>query len=68
MSRLTDIADEVWEYSTRTTDGNAAGASDGTRLDDIAYAVWTYSTRTVDSSGVELEGTVSATSTAVGAL
>ena len=49
MSLTTDIADAVWTYATRTTDGQSAGASDGTVLDDVAYAVWTYATRTVDS-------------------
>ena len=51
MSLTTDIADAVWTYATRTTDGQSVGASDGTVLDDVAYAVWTYTSRTVDSSG-----------------
>ena len=51
MSLATDIADAVWTYAARTTDGQSAGASDGTVLDDVAYAVWTYTARTVDSGG-----------------
>ena len=51
MSLATDIADAVWTYTTRTTDGQSVDASDGTVLDDVAYAVWTYATRTVDSGG-----------------
>lgn len=50
MSLATDIADAVWTYTTRTTDGQSSGASDGTVRDDVAYAVWTYATRTVDSA------------------
>ena len=49
MSLSTNIADAVWTYTTRTTDGQSVGVSDGTVLDDVAYAVWTYATRTVDS-------------------
>ena len=55
MSLATDIADAVWTYTTRTTDGKSVGASDGTVLDDAAYAVWTYATRTVDSGGGSIE-------------
>ena len=55
MSLAADIADAVWTYAARTTDGQSAGASDGTVLDDLAYAVWTYSTRTVDSGGGSTE-------------
>lgn len=55
MSLATDIADAVWTYANRTTDGQSAGASDGTVLDDVAYAVWTYATRTVDSGGGSTE-------------
>lgn len=43
-----EIADGVWTYSTRTVDGLAPSASDGSVLDNIAYAVWTYGTRTVE--------------------
>lgn len=55
MSLATNIADAVWTYATRTTDGQAAGVSDGTVLDDVAYAVWTYASRTVDSGGGSIE-------------
>jgi hypothetical protein len=54
MGRLTDIADAVWTYSTRTLDALSPPTSDGTRLDDIGYAVWTYGTRTVDAGGTTL--------------
>ena len=50
MSLATDIADAVWTYATRTTDGQSVDASDGTALDDVAYAVWAYATRIADSS------------------
>ena len=53
MSLATDIADAVWTYTTRTTDGQSVGASDGTVLDDVAYAMWTYATRTVDGGSTE---------------
>ena len=55
MSLTTDIADAVWTYATRTTDGQSVVASDGTVLDDVAYAVWTYATRMVDSGGGSIE-------------
>jgi hypothetical protein len=42
------IADAVWTHATRTIDGLAPAASDGSALDNIAYAVWTYGTRTVE--------------------
>ena len=51
MSRLTDIADAVWVYSSRSVDSNSPNASDGTILDDIGYSVWTYTTRELDTSG-----------------
>ena len=52
MALLTDIADAVWTATTRTTDSESVGASDGSYLDDIGYAVWTEATRTVDSTNL----------------
>ena len=46
-----DYADGVWTFPTRTVDGLAPAASDGSYIDDVAYAVWTYTTRTA-SGGV----------------
>jgi parallel beta-helix repeat protein len=48
MSRITDIADAVWTYSSRTFDGQTPSTSNNTRLDDISYAIWTYTSRNVD--------------------
>lgn len=45
------IADAVWTHATRTVDGLAPAASNGTPVDNIAYAIWTYTTRTA-SGGV----------------
>jgi hypothetical protein len=51
MGFIDDVAAAVWAYSTRTVDGQAAPASDGSALDNIRYAIWTYSTRTVTGGG-----------------
>jgi hypothetical protein len=47
---LQEIVDQIWAYSSRTTDGQSAPASDNTYLDDIRYAVWTHSSRTVEGA------------------
>jgi len=48
---VSEIADAVWAYPSRTVDGQVPAASNGSPLDNIAYAVWTYGTRTA-SGGV----------------
>lgn len=53
-----EIADGVWTHATRTTDGLAPAASDGTILDDIAYAVWTETVRTLDGGPSDFQITV----------
>jgi len=56
-----EIADGVWTHPTRTVDGSAPAASDGTVLDNIAYAIWTYSTRTVSGGPPVFPTTISET-------
>jgi len=45
---VTEIVDQIWAYSPRTTDGQIPAASDGSYIDDVSYAVWTFVTRTVE--------------------
>jgi len=50
---VTEIVDAIWAYYSRTVDGLAPVAPDGSYKDDVRYAVWTYPTRTV-TGGVSL--------------
>ena len=53
MSLIADIADAVWEHSTRTLDAESPAASNGTYIDDVAYAIWTNGTRELDGDPPE---------------
>ncbi len=52
---VTEVVDAIWANTTRTVDGLAPSASDGSYIDDVGYAVWTYVTRTVEGgSGFQI--------------